>query len=235
MQETFHNWYTQYLSRNFDMLVLGEKGEPFILFPNAGGRYFELKDNGFIYSLSGKVNNGEIKLYCPDTIDNDSWQNYDIDPGDRVKKHLDYEKLILNDVIGFAKYETEKEKVGLIGIGLGGYHAFNLAMKYPSKFHTCVTLSGIFNVKRFIYGYYDENCYFNNPIDYLPGLKDEWYLSHLRKMKISIFSYEYDDTVQENIEIFSLLHEKNIKHDFHVDKGVKGDWESWNKIIANSI
>ena len=215
------------------MLVFGEHGEPFILFPIAGGRYFELKDNGFVNALSNKINNGEIKLYCPDTIDNESWQNYGIEPAERVKKHLLYEKLVLNDVIGFAKYETEKEKVGVIGLGLGGYHAFNLALKYPDKFHTCITLSGNFNIKRFIYGYYDENCYFNNPIDYLPGLNDKWYLNHLKKMNISIYAFEHDDTFQENIEASSLLNEKKVTHNFHNQNGEKGDWGNWNRIVQN--
>ncbi len=233
MHEVFHNWYTQYLSRNFEMLVFGENGDPFILFPNAGGKYYELKDNGFVHSLSNKVNKGDIKLYCPDTIDYESWQNYGIKPPDRVKKHLLYEKLILNDVIGFAKYETEKEKVGLIGVGLGGYHALNLALKYPNKFHSCVVLSGIFNIKKYIYGYYDENCYFNNPVDYLPGLSDDWYLEHLKEMRISIYSFENDDTVEENIEISSLLNEKKVKHNFQIQNGAKGDWNTWNKIASN--
>jgi esterase/lipase superfamily enzyme len=213
------------------MLVFGETGKPFILFPQAGGRYYDLKDNGFVHALSDKVNNSEMKLYCPDTIDNESWLDYEIDPAERVKKHLAYEKLILNDVVGFAKYETEQEKVGLIGVGLGGYHALNLALKYPDKFHTCITFSGLFNIKRFIYGYYDENCYFNNPVDYLPGLKDDWYINHLNEMQITIYSFEHDDTLHENIEISSLLNDKSINHNFHVRNGVKGDWGSWNKIV----
>jgi esterase/lipase superfamily enzyme len=36
-------------------------------------------------------------------------------------------------------------------------------------------MGGASNIKRFLDGYYDDNCYFNNPPDYLANLSDKKY------------------------------------------------------------
>lgn len=150
------------------MLVFGTKGYPLILFPAAGGRYYDLKDIGLLESAKPFIENECIKVYCPDSIDTESWYNFDILPQDRVLMHIAYEKLVLHDIIDFALFETNETSVVLAGVDLGGYHAANIAFKYPNKVSNLICLDSIFNIKKFIMGHYDDNCYFNNPPDYLP-------------------------------------------------------------------
>ncbi len=38
-------------------------------------------------------------------------------------------------------------------------------------------MSGAFDIKQFLHGYYDDNCYFNNPVDFLPHMNDGWFMS----------------------------------------------------------
>ena len=123
MHEQYHKWYTQYLSRDFEMLVFGHSGYPIILFPTLLGRFYETKDAGLIESVAHLVDDGKIKIYCPDGLDAQSWHNYNINPEDRVKTHVAYENVILNDVIGFAEYESGEKKIGVCGCAFGGYHA----------------------------------------------------------------------------------------------------------------
>ena len=33
-----------------------------------------------------------------------------------------------------------------------------------------MSMSGAFDIKSFMHGYYDNNVYFNNPVDFVPGL-----------------------------------------------------------------
>ena len=77
------------------MLVFGHSGYPVIAFPTSQARYYELKDFGLIDSARHLLDAGKIKIYCPDSIDSDSWYNYSIHPADRVKTHIGYENLIL--------------------------------------------------------------------------------------------------------------------------------------------
>ena len=53
-----------------------------------------------------------------------------------------------------------------MGASLGGYHAANTLLKHPDVVKRCFALSGVYDMKRFMLGDYDDNFYFNNPVDY---------------------------------------------------------------------
>lgn len=235
MKEEYHKFYTEHLSREFELLVLGHSGYPVILFPAAKGRYYESKDYKLIEAAASLIEEGRIKIYCPDSIDAESWYNYNIHPADRVKTHIGYENVILNDVIEFAKYETGVKKVGVAGCSLGGYHAANLAFRHPDKVSNLISMGGCFNIKPFIMGYYDDNCYFNNPPDYLPGLNDYHILEEIRRMRIVLGTGEFDNCLDENIMLSNLLNGKGIKHWIDVVHGANHDWHWWREAFPRYL
>jgi len=231
MQEHYHKWYTQYLSRDFEMLVFGHSGYPVILFPASKGRYYENKDFGLIDSASQLIDQGKIKIYCPDGIDGESWYNYGIHPADRVKTHLAYERLILNDVIEFAKFETGAPNVCVAGCSFGGYHAANIAFRHPEKVGYLFSMGGAYDIKQFIMGYYDENCYFNNPPDYLPNLTDGWYLDQIKKMGIVLGTGEWDIFLEDNKRLSDILGSKGINHWLDIRGWTRHDWKWWKEMF----
>ena len=217
------------------MLVFGHAGIPVILFPTAQDQYFIYKDNGIIHSVSNLIEEGKIKIYTPDGIDNESWYNYSIHPSDRVKTHIAYENVILYDVIEYAIYESDREKVILGGCGFGGYHALNFAFKHPDKVEGIISMSAFFNIKRFIYGYYDDNCYFNNPPDYMPNLEDPWYLDKIKEMKIILGTGEWDANLEENKSMSGILNQKKIPHLLDIKQGAAGDWGWWREAFPEYV
>ncbi|PKL82693.1 MAG: esterase [Ignavibacteriae bacterium HGW-Ignavibacteriae-3] len=231
MKEIYHKWYTQYLSRDIEMLVFGHEGYPIILFPTSKGKYHENKDFGLVESAGHLIDQGKIKIYCPDGIDANSWYNYDIHPADRVKTHLAYERMILNDVIGFAKFETGSEKVGVAGCSFGGYHAANIAFRNPDKIGYMFSMGGAFDIKQFIMGHYDDDCYFNNPFDYLPNLNDEWYLDNIKSMGIVLGTGEWDMCLQENERLSDILNSKGIEHWLDIRRWTGHDWRWWREMF----
>lgn len=235
MQEFYHKWHTQYLSRDFEMLVFGNSGYPVVLFPTLKGRYFENKDNGLIDSASGLLNSGKIRIYCPDGIDEQSWCNYSISPADRIKTHLAYERVILNDVIEFAKFESGSKTVAVAGCGFGGYHALNIAFKYPDKIKSLICMSGLYGIKDHIFGYSNDNSYFNSPLDYMPNLTDEWYLDRIKKMRIILGVGENDFAIEENAQMSSILASKNIEHKFDVRIQATHSWNLWKEIFPEYL
>ncbi|MBI3122811.1 MAG: esterase family protein [Ignavibacteriales bacterium] len=235
MQEQYHKWYTQYLSRDFEMLVFGHSGYPVILFPTSKGKYYENKDFGLVESAAHLLDSGKIKIYCPDGIDAMSWYNYIIHPADRVKTHMAYERVILNDVVEFAKFETGAKKVGVAGCSFGGYHAANLAFRHPDKVGYLFSMGGAFDIKQFIHGYYDDDCYFNNPADYLPNLNDAWYLEHINKMGIVLGTGEWDICLDENKRLSQILSAKGINHWLDVRPGTGHDWNWWREMFPEYL
>lgn len=213
------------------MLVFGHSGFPVVLFPTSKGRYYQCKDFKLIESAAGLIESGKIKVYCPDGVDSESWYNYSIHPADRVTRHMAYQDLIMNEVVEFAKYETGSSKVGVSGCSFGAYHAANTAFRNPNKISYLICMGGAYNIKQFIAGYYDDNCYFNNPPDYLPGMNDSTYLGHYGKMGIVLGTGELDMCLDENIRLSNLLREKHIRHWLDVKPGSGHDWQWWREMF----
>lgn len=229
MKEEYVRWYTPHLSRDFEMLVFGHSGHPVVAFPTSRGRYYQNKDFGLVGSAAPLIDAGRIKIYCPDAIDEESWYNDSIHPADRVKTHLAYERVILHEVVERARWETGADRVATAGASFGGYHAANFAFRHPDKVSHLISLSGAFDIKQFIHGYYDDNCYFNNPVDYLPGLNDPWQLDQIRNMGIVLSTGEGDICRGANEHLSRLLHDKGIPHWLDVRPGAVHDWPAWNE------
>jgi hypothetical protein len=61
MNERHIKWYTPWLSREFEMLVFGDKrGLPLVLFPTSGARYYENKDFGLVGAIASYIDNGKV-------------------------------------------------------------------------------------------------------------------------------------------------------------------------------
>src|SRR4030095_9441133 len=67
------------------------------------------------------------------------------------------------------------------GASLGAFLAANEYFKHPDLFRGVIAMSGSYDVRSYLKGHYDDNVYFNNPIDYLSNLNDDFFLPLLRK------------------------------------------------------
>jgi esterase/lipase superfamily enzyme len=235
MKENYHKWFSLPLQREFEMLTFGDAGLPLIIFPTSGGKYFEAKDRGLIDSVSDLISSGSLMVFCPDSVNNESWYNYSAHPSERVKRHIQYENTILDEVIEFAVHETGFKRVAVAGCSFGGYHSVNIAFKHPDKVSSLLTMGGAYDIKRFIYGYYDDECYFNNPPDYMPNLSDNWYLSRIKQMNIILGTGEYDFCLPENYRLSEILNSKNVKHFLDVRKNAGHDWQWWKQMFRDYV
>ena len=57
-------------------------------------------------------------------------------------------------------------------MSFGAYHAANSLFKHPDVIKRCFAMSGVYDLRNFMDGMYDDNFYFNNPVDYLQELSD---------------------------------------------------------------
>lgn len=235
MIENFHKWYSQWIGEDFKMLVFGETGIPLILFPQAGTNYYDYKDFGVIESLRQFIEEGKIKVYCPDSYDKKSWQYFEIQPEKRVERYLKFEQTILHDIIGFANYETEQEKLIFAGFGFGGYYALNLTLKYPEMAKGVISISGYFDIKKFVHGHFNNDVYFNSPLDYLFGLSDEKYIKNYKKQKLILCTGSLDDSFEENKYLSKLFFEKNINHLLDVYPYKLNTFEDCKQLLNNNL
>lgn len=235
IKEEYHSWHTDYLNQKFELLVFGHAGHPILLFPTSRSRYYQYKDFSFIENAREQLESGKIKIYCPDGIDDMSWYNYDIPPSERVKKHGEYEKVILKDVLPFIRYETGKNRTAVGGCSFGAYHAANFTFRHPEKVSHLFCMGGAYDITRFIHGHYDDNCYYNNPPDYMPRLSDDWYLSRLRQITMVFGTGSADFCLPENTRLSEILSERSIPHRLDLRGAAGHDWYWWKEMFLEYI
>ena len=116
-----------------------------------------------------------------------------------------------------------------MGASLGAYHAANTLFKYPDVVKRCFALSGVYDMKSFMDGGYDDNFYFNNPVDYLANASDPWMLGHLASCDIHIATGSGPwEKSGESYRLSQILSSRGIRH--HLDDwGQMGghDWPYW--------
>lgn len=225
LNEQKHSWHSPALDIQIEMLTFGTKGFPIILFPTSMGMHNENRDFKLIEAIGWFIETGLIKVYCPDSIDKHSWYNEEAAPADRVKNHILYEKMILEEIYPAIKEETNHWRIGVAGASFGGYHACNFAFRHPDIVAAMFSLHAKFDIKILLDGFYNEDSYFNNPPEYVPGLTDE----NLWKMQIFLGSAEFDMCLDANYQMAHMLGSKNIPHILEVVPGEKHDWPCWRQ------
>lgn len=231
MIENYYKWHSPNLGREIEMLAFGDRGIPVILFPSSMGKYYENKDRGMIDAASWFINEGLIKIYCPDSIDKDSWYNYDVEPGIRAYNHICYDKFILQEVVGRAFHETGHNRVATAGCSFGGYHAANFAFRHPGVVSHMFSMSGAFNITSRVFGYYDDNVYYNNPVDYLPNDQDP----ALWKMGIILGVAENDICRDQNEQLAGILYKKGISYWLDIRQNASHDWPVWKEMFPHYL
>ncbi len=231
MKEEYKKWYSPTLSMDIEMLVIGHSGYPVILFPTTMGRYHENKDFQMMDAAKWFIENGLIQVYCPASVDKHSWYNKKIHPAERVKNHIWYDKFILEEVVDSIRKHKGYNKVCVAGPSFGGFHAANFAFRHPDRVSHLFSMSGAFEVKTFLDGHYDDNVYFNNPVDYMGSNNhpDLW------KMNIVLGAGEHDICLDANKTMSEILKHKNINHWLDIYPNEKHDWPLWRMMFPKYL
>jgi esterase/lipase superfamily enzyme len=220
-----------------ELLVFGDAGTPLLVFPTSMGRFFDYEDRGMVDALCRPVGEGRAQLFCVDSVDAESWYNRDAPPRARVTRHIAFERYILEEVLPFVARKNSAGMPAVTGCSFGGYHAMNLTLRHPERVSSCITLGGAFDIQQFIAGFYDSDCYFNNPVDYLPNLTDRWYLDlYRRNVSFVLATGERDPCLNDNFRLARMLEEKGVPRLLDVwGEGAGHDWSWWRGMIAKFV
>lgn len=223
MKESYIKYYSHHLGRDIEMLVYGHWGYPVLLFPTTMGRFYEARDFQLTEAVRGHIESGRIKLYCIDSIDRDSWYARHLHPGARIWNHMLYDKFLCEELVPYIQRECNVGKIGVAGCSFGGFQALNYAFRHPDQVAHLMSMGAKFDIRSFMDGYYDDNVYYNNPPDYVPGLQND----HLYQMRIVLGTSEYDFCKESNIQMSHLLGAKGIPHWLDIKPWGEHDWPVW--------
>jgi esterase/lipase superfamily enzyme len=216
-----------------ELISYGHGGMPVLVFPTSRGRFYEFENNGMIHVLAPKIDWGQMQVFCVDSVDAESWYNRGIHPHDRVARHIAYENYILYEVVPLMKGLSGRQEICATGCSFGAYHALNLALRHPDLVSVCIALSGAYDMRPFMDGYYDQDFYFNNPVDYVPNMNDGWFLERYARMRLILGAGDWDICLGENFRMAEVLGRKGIPHWLDVwSGGQKHDWPLWQRMAV---
>jgi esterase/lipase superfamily enzyme len=233
MNREYHRWGSRDLGRDMEMLVFGHDGLPAIVFPTSCGRFFEFEDRGMVQAVADKICGGRLQLFCVDSVDAESWYNTGVGADWRIARHVQYENYILHDVLPLVRAKNSRPHLVAAGCSFGGYHAMNIALRHPDLFTGALSMSGAFDLKGlgFLDSYYSDSCYFNLPLDYVPGLHDHQEIERLRQNTYVLATGTHDQCWNDNERLAAALRAKHIPVRLDVWGDNTGhDWPWWQRM-----
>jgi esterase/lipase superfamily enzyme len=234
-----HGWYSPHVGRDMALRVYGHYGAPIVVFPTSGGDEREYEGQGMIDALAHHIDAGRVKLYCVNSVNNQSWYDKHAHPRHRSWMQARYDDYVRHELVPFVFHHCGTAGIALTttGASFGAYHAANSLLKHPDVFRRCLALSGVYDVRRFMDGDYDENFYFNNPVDYMASLGDPWYLDQLRGCDIRLVTGTgpFEDP-GPTYRLSAVLAARAVGHGVD-DWGSEGghDWPFWKRQMDRYI
>jgi len=215
--------------------VFGHYGPPILAFPTSHGDEWELQRHSLIGAMGDFIEAGRVKVFTVGSNNNDSFLNKGAHPFHRSWRQRVFDDYIRNEVVPFIHHHCQTPGIPIttMGASLGAYHAVNTLFRYPHLIKRCYAMSGVYDLRRFMDGLYDDNFYFHNPVDYVANLTDKWYLEQLRTCEIRLITGSGPWEESGYSYAFSgILARKGIRH--HLDDwGSRGghDWPYWQAMI----
>ena len=232
MIREYHKWFSSRLGREMELLVFGHSGLPVLVFPTSGGRFYEFEDRGLVSSHAGKIDAGQLQLYCVDAVDMESWYNRAVPPRWRIARHVQYESYVMEEVVPLMLLKNPNPKRITLGCSFGGYHAINFALRHPDRFTGALSMSGAFDMTSFLHGYHDQDVYFHTPSQYLPNLSDPWHFDLFRRNQYVLATGWDDQCLGANQQLAGILASKGIPHQLYIwDSWNSHDWPTWERML----
>lgn len=239
MNREYHRWHSPHLGRDMGLIVYGHYGPPLVAFPTSGGDETEHESQSMVGALAEFIDAGRVKVFAVNSINNEGFYNKAAHPLHRSHVQRQFDAYVRDEAIPFIHHhcQTPGIPVATMGASFGAYHAANTLFKHPDVVKRCFAMSGTYDLRRFMDGMYDDNFYFNNPVDYLANLSDPWFLTHLATCDIHIVTGcgPWEDATP-SYQLSALLSAKGISHSLD-DWGPQGghDWPYWKNQMREYV
>lgn len=235
MRKDITSWYSPALRREMPIASYGHYGFALLLIPTAAADYLEYERFNLIQSLEPLINSGKLRVFSIDSMNKESWLNYQMEPAHRAIKHNEFNHYVFNEVVPFIRNATSNDTfIYTCGASFGALHAMNLFCKRPDIINGAISMSGVYDLTEYTRGYWDEQVYYNSPMHYVPNLTDNYYLEKLRAshhIHLCTGSGDYEDP-ESSKSFASVLFSKGIWCDLDVwGTDVKHDWPTWCKML----
>ncbi len=154
-----------------------------------------------------------------------------VHPAERARNYAWYDKMLAEELMPWASWETGVSRVATAGCSFGAYHATNFGLKHPHKTRYIFNMGGAFDIKIFTEGYFDDNVYFNNPSDFLPNGWNDWF----REVFVVLGTGSWDICLDANLKMAKLLESKGLPHWLDIRHEALHDWPVWKEMFPHYL
>ncbi|MGH2541936.1 MAG: esterase family protein [Ardenticatenaceae bacterium] len=237
MRRDITAWYSERLYDDMPIVAYGHAGHPILMLPTAAADFLEYERFLMIEAIRHHILAGRVRVYSINSVNRRSLLNDQTPPPTKVELLGRYDSYIVNEVLPFIRNDCGSPHVLplVFGISMGGYLAANTFFRHPDVFGGGILMSGTYDIRSYLAGYYDDNVYFNNPKDFLPNLNDGYFLPILQSGTRRILIYTGQgayEAPQRSYELAQILSSKGIPHDLDVwGYDVNHDWPWWRKAL----
>ncbi len=239
MRRELSSWWSPHLDRSMEIVSYGHFGQAILLFPSAAADYLEYERFHLIEAIAPYINAGRVKVYSINSINSESWLNDKLHGRQKIVRHMQYNNYIVDEVVPFIHRDCDGlTSIITAGVSLGAFHAANTLFRRPDVFDGVIAMSGIYDLKSYSKGYFDEDCYFNSPMDYMANMNDPYWLRHLQSKHHIMFlsgrgNYEDPDA---SVAMGNILTAKGIPHEVDLwGWEWTHDWPTWRAMLPNVI
>jgi esterase/lipase superfamily enzyme len=219
-----------------ELTVYGDSGTPIIGLPTRGATCEQWEKFGMLEAITYQLEQGYNQLYCLSSVDKESFLNGQASPAQRLIRHGQYQSYLVEEVVPYVQEQNKTDFVIVAGTDLGAYHAITTALKYPKKFGKAIGMSGVYDIKHFLDGFYNDEVYYNNPVDFVPNLNNQPVLDHIRNVDIRLVSYDTDKRKEDSQRMSDVLRMKFIEHEFDVwGMEDRDEWDLWPRMLKTHI
>lgn len=239
MERKIRTIESQNLKKDVDVAVYGHFGSTLLMFSTQADNCFENEENGLISAIEPFIRSGKIRVYSVPTDNAENWLHPTKSPEQKSEKHYDFNNFVIEEALPLI-YEDCGGVVPIITVGanLGAFHAVNTYFRRPDLFIGAIGMSGIYNLQEYACGYYDDNCYFNSPMHYLPNLEDHHWLSYLKSRKHLYLASGSGENERPDCtsDLANILSYKGIPHSVEIwgPEWAK-NWETWKVMLPQII
>ena len=236
LRREISGWHSPHLGLDMPIVRYGNWGHALLLFPTAQADFLENERFWLIKALEPHIFAGKVQVFSIDSINKHAWMNKSVPLHESARRQALYSAYVEEEVVPHIRgcLQNGKARIGVGGASFGAFHAANQFFRRPEMFDTLLAMSGFYDLgPDYLYGFGNDDIYFNNPTSYIPGIEGERLdlLRHHSQIHILTGQGAYEAPWASD-RLASVLHWKGIP--FNLDRwghDVNHDWPWWRKMI----
>ena len=237
MKKDVIRYFSDRLNRTMKIAIYGEGGIPVLAFPTQNGSCLDLEEHGMIDTLGKWIEEGQMQVYCVETVDSESWLNTNGDKGRRTWLQEQYYHFIVDEVIRYINKKSSSKMAPLVtGFSMGATHAAIVFLRRPELFSGLLAISGIYSSEEYFGTWMDGRLYDSTPTVFLSNMPTSHAYIPLYNNKRIIFcsgqgAFE-DEQVRTLKELEEIFRAKGIRAACdYWGFDVTHDWYWWKKMV----